>query len=150
LDPGRNVVRKSPDRVGITTKLRIPLSAHLFPGLISDNRNLVIQERFGIFCMPMQTNGKRRRVVVALLYRSEGTVTYMTPQNRRKFTLKELQEFVGGYIEYVHAKDASQLMIVCVDRDSKPVNIQATDLSLFGKTVEIRGDVIVGNSSELN
>jgi hypothetical protein len=100
--------------------------------------------------MPMQTNGKRRGVVVALLYRSEGTVTYVTPQNRRKFTLKELQEFVGGYIEYVHAKDASQLMIVCIDRNSKPVNIQATDLSLFGKTVEIRGDVLVGNSSELN
>jgi hypothetical protein len=41
-------------------------------------------------------------------------------------------------------------MIVCIDRDSKPVNIQATNLSLFGKTVEIRGDVIVGDSSELN
>jgi hypothetical protein len=63
----------------------------------------------------------------------------------------DLSEAPGApYIEYVHAKDASQLMIVCIDRDSKPVNTQATNLSLLGKTVEIRGDVIVGNSSELN
>jgi hypothetical protein len=112
----------------------------------------LVQERFGIDLNADINNGVRscKEGVVALLYRSDGTVTYVIPQNRRKFTLKELQEFVGGYIEYVHAKDARQLMIVCIERGSKAINIQATDLSLFGNKVEIRGDVIVGDSSELN
>jgi hypothetical protein len=71
-----------------------------FPVLISDNRNHIIQERFGIDLRADAEQIVREATgeFVALLYRSEGTVTYVTPQNRRKFTLKELQEFVGGIL----------------------------------------------------
>lgn len=36
-----------------------------------------------------------------LLYHALGRVEEVFPRNGKEFTLKELQEFVGGYIEYV-------------------------------------------------
>lgn len=40
-----------------------------------------------------------------LLYKVDGSVTEVTPQDGKKFSLKELQGFVGGYIESVpHAR----------------------------------------------
>ena len=66
-------------------------------------------------------------------------------------TLKELQEFVGGYIEVAYAPNGDQIIM---DEEgklkNKPINWEATELWLGKKSIEdfpihdyIVGDVII-------
>lgn len=42
---------------------------------------------------------------MATLIRTDGVLLDVTPKNKRKFTLKELQSYVGGYIETIDIVD---------------------------------------------
>jgi hypothetical protein len=72
-----------------------------------------------------------------------GTVSEFNPQGE-KFTLKELQEGVGGYIEMYLTKDGKRLIILNEEGkiDGLPLNIVATSFFNTATTLE---DVLVGN-----
>jgi Domain of unknown function (DUF3846) len=40
-----------------------------------------------------------------ILYRTDGTKLPITPQNKERFTLRELQIAVGGYVELIRMRD---------------------------------------------
>jgi hypothetical protein len=78
-----------------------------------------------------------------ILYRALGTQETVAPKNKKLFSLKELQAFVGGYIEIVFLTD-SQIMVVNEEGklDELPINVRATEI------VRARGieDTIVGDA----
>lgn len=46
------------------------------------------------------------------LYLIDGTTKEVSPKNGKTYSLDELQEFVGGYIEIITKPDGSQMMVV--------------------------------------
>lgn len=70
----------------------------------------------------------------------DGTMTAVSPKNGTDFSLEELNEFVGGYIEIVSTTDGR---IMVLNEEGKlnglPVNLAAT--ILYGNP----NDVIVGD-----
>lgn len=90
---------------------------------------------------------------MALLIKTDGTHAWVAPADGDAFTLKELQGFVGGYIEMVPALD-DDLMVL--NEDGKglrlPLNRAATLIfhvaggALFDYIV---GNVIIGTRHEL-
>jgi hypothetical protein len=79
----------------------------------------------------------------SILYCTDGTQKTVMPENKKNFTLKELQSFVGGYAEMVFLND-SRLMVVDAEGklDELPVNVRATEIiRSYGIT-----DTIVGNA----
>ena len=78
-----------------------------------------------------------------ILYNSDGMVKTVKPFNGTDYSLKELKEFVGGYIEIIKLGN-NRLMVI--NEEGKlynlPLNIKATGIiQLHG-----RNDVIVGNA----
>ncbi|MDR0694698.1 MAG: DUF3846 domain-containing protein [Prevotellaceae bacterium] len=80
-----------------------------------------------------------------ILYRANGTQETVAPQNKKYFTLQELQAFVGGYIENVFLND-SLIMVVSEEGklDGLPVNVRATEIiRRYGIEDTIVGDALV-------
>lgn len=77
-----------------------------------------------------------------VLIKSSGVQQCIKPSNGEHFSLKELQDYVGGYIEVVRLKN-DRLMIVDEEGKckNKPINLTAS-LVLFS---ENRCDRIVGD-----
>ena len=80
----------------------------------------------------------------ATFIKADGTIQGVSPENGEKsFSLKELQTFVGGYIEFVRFKDK----IMVVNEEGKlhdlPLNKKAT--AIFVKELPHINDIIVGN-----
>ena len=48
----------------------------------------------------------------AQLLKTDGTVTDVEPKNGKKFSLEELQAFVGGYIEIAYPPHKSKVLVV--------------------------------------
>ncbi len=75
---------------------------------------------------------------MALLIRPNGESQEIQPKG--KLTLQDLQQFVGGYIEFVRLPDGRWL---AVDEDGKPkrlpVNVKATAMAA------LPGEYIVGS-----
>lgn len=84
---------------------------------------------------------------MAKLIKTDGTTTVVEPQAKdRRFHLKELQDYVGGYIEIVHL--GTQLMIVNEEgliRDL-PTNYRASEIA--GQM--IAGDVVICKNGEVD
>lgn len=81
---------------------------------------------------------------MATLYRTNGTIEDVSPKNGKKFSLEELQKFVGGYIERVDMFNGNSMYVNEEGRFRElPININAsTELS---RTRDIY-DFIVGNA----
>lgn len=87
----------------------------------------------------------------AMLLKADGTNEWVSPANGKKFTLEELQKFVGGWIEMV---PVSEKMVMVVNEEGTfhqlPYNKTATRLwqESFKPNVItgsiICGDVLVG------
>jgi hypothetical protein len=80
-----------------------------------------------------------------ILYRTDGTQEVVKPGNKKDFTLKELQGFVGGYIELVFISD-SRVMVVNEDGklDELPINVRATEIIRAQDITDvIAGDALV-------
>jgi hypothetical protein len=89
---------------------------------------------------------------MATLITVDGTKTTRLPKHGSAFTLKELQEAVGGYIEFLHLIDGT---VVVLDEDGKAkgreLNMSATDLCAptLGPWDAIVGDVLVCSPTEV-
>jgi len=85
----------------------------------------------------------------AIVITEEGKTSELIPNNGETFSLKELQEVVGGYIEIV-AISAFPNKILVVDEEgrwrNKRPNLQAT--ALVGR--EIVGQVLLIDKSQMN
>ena len=82
----------------------------------------------------------------AFLYRVTGEIVPVNPKNKKSFTLKELKEFVSGYIEIISLSDG-RLMILDEEGklDNKEVNMLATNVArdVLHPTDFIVGDVLI-------
>lgn len=82
---------------------------------------------------------------------TNGLVQEINPENKRNFTLEEMQKIVHGYIEVLHLPK-SRLMILNEDGkfEGLPVNILATrEILSHGYNDVIVGDVLICNSDEV-
>lgn len=77
---------------------------------------------------------------------------FVAPENGKKFSLKELQGFVGGLIEIVPTKEKDMVLVINEEGklNGSPVNMKATKLYLHGvDRVEDwdlgKGDLIFGD-----
>lgn len=87
---------------------------------------------------------------MATLYRANGGVEKVVPENGKSFTLRELQGYVDGYIELIRTHDGKIMMI---NEEGKllglPVNETATALYQYGDHDAICGDAVVGTDTEM-
>lgn len=82
---------------------------------------------------------------------ANGLVQEINPDNKRDFSLEELQRIVHGYIEPIHLPK-NRLMIINEEGKLKglPVNILATrEVLSHGFNDVIVGDVLICNSDEV-
>jgi hypothetical protein len=80
-----------------------------------------------------------------ILYRTDGTQEPVAPKNKKDFTLKDLQEFVGGYIELVFL-GAGRVLVVNEEGklEGLPPNVRATEIiRAQGITDVIAGDALL-------
>ena len=82
---------------------------------------------------------------------ANGLVQEINPENKRNFSLEELQRIVHGYIESIHLPK-NRLMIINEEGKLKglPVNILATrEILSHGYNDVIVGNVLICNSDEV-
>jgi hypothetical protein len=81
--------------------------------------------------------------MIAKLIKPNGEVIPVEPENGTDFSLEEMNEYVGGYIEIVHPP-SQQGAIMVINEEGKlkglPFNLLAT------MTAHLSGDHIVGNA----
>jgi hypothetical protein len=88
---------------------------------------------------------------MAYIYKSNGEVIETFPKNGKDFSLKELKEIVGGYIEVVNLGDDYMV----VNEEGKliglPFNLNATRVyQIFTKIGEhIVGDVLICEKNQI-
>lgn len=93
---------------------------------------------------------------MATIYKENGKQIEVTPKNGKTFSLKELQEIVGGYIEitYISTDEGERLMVL--NEEGKLIglhtNYEATEL--YNKNREsfdvIAGDVLVCETNQID
>lgn len=80
---------------------------------------------------------------ISKLLFTDGTFKTITPANNKDFTLKELQKYVGGYIQLIPLQDN---LVMVINEEGKllglPRNDKATGLTNFHPDYD---DYIVGN-----
>lgn len=76
---------------------------------------------------------------MAMLYKTDGNVTEVTPIKGKKFSLGEVQALIGGYVEMIRVKDG----FVLVDEEGLmkglPLNMAASGkagMNLVGNVLE--------------
>lgn len=79
--------------------------------------------------------------MTALLIKSDGEKLNITPDNGKYFSLKELQKYVGGYIEMLLTND-DRTMIINEEGKLKNLEINNEANKLIEEIV-IVGDVVV-------
>lgn len=89
---------------------------------------------------------------MAKIYKTNGEIIDIEPKNKKDFTLEELNDIVGGYIELVILPDG-QYMVVNEEGKIKnlPVNDNATEIyrSKIGPWDYIVGDCLICKISEI-
>ena len=79
----------------------------------------------------------------AKLIKSNGNVSEVEPKNGINFSLEELQQFVGGYIEIVPIKNGRFMV---VNEEGKLSNLPFNLLASAEYNEIVRGDSIVGDA----
>jgi hypothetical protein len=86
----------------------------------------------------------------AEIIRANGDRMFVEPENKKEFTLKELQGFVGGYIQIVETRDSRLIVLNEEGKLNKlPTNGIATAYYKYGKKDAIVGDVIIINKDQI-
>jgi Domain of unknown function (DUF3846) len=89
---------------------------------------------------------------MAQLIKTNGDVSTVLPKNGKYFSLKEMQEYVGGYIEVVRFTGGKEVMIV--DEEGKVKGKELNRAAMIcasvcrGIVTEIAGDVLQGTRKE--
>lgn len=81
-----------------------------------------------------------------IIIHSDGALTAVKPKDLKKFTLEELQNFVGGYIQIINLP-ANKLLVVNEEGRlyKLPVNEKATALAQYCNAI-LPIDYIVGDA----
>ena len=91
---------------------------------------------------------------MGMILRSNGSIETVEPKNGMYFSLKEMQEIVGGYIEICEVnddikKDIDEPVMMVIDEEgklkSKPVNWSATAIYKYSMAGGVLVDVVVGD-----
>lgn len=90
---------------------------------------------------------------MAQLVTAEGTIIDVEPKNGSDFTLKELQEFVGGFIEIYYLKNT---YIIVMNEEGRiynmPENPKATEImqkDFDQEILPVLGDVLFCESHQV-
>ena len=88
---------------------------------------------------------------MAILYKTDGSVTPVSPKEGKYFSLKELQGYVGGYIQIVPLPNGEELVINEEGKlDGLPTNQLATSIWKkaypISKYPENNDELVVGNA----
>lgn len=80
---------------------------------------------------------------MAVIIKTSGEAIKTSPQNGKYFQLKELQEFVGGFIEIAHLGDDA-IMVLNEEGKLKGLEYNSVATNLYQSYYGM-GDYIVGN-----
>ena len=90
---------------------------------------------------------------MAQLIKANGESSKVLPTSGKFFTLKEMQAFVGGYIEFRHMDGEIMVMNEEGKLMGLPANTQATNTLLKSNLISqddyVVGDVLICNQSEI-
>lgn len=87
------------------------------------------------------------------LIKLDGSQLTITPQEGNQFTLKEMQHYVGGYIEIVYLQNN---LIMVINEEGRllglPRNEKATKLANFHLDFDdyIAGDVVICSNNQVD
>ena len=90
---------------------------------------------------------------MAELLKASGDIKIVNPKEGKTFSLKELQEYVGGFIETISSLDGNHIMVV--NEEGKlmglPFNYCATIrlINEFSKMDHIVGDALICRCNEI-
>jgi hypothetical protein len=80
----------------------------------------------------------------SVLYKSDGTSRPISPADGKTFSLKEVQEMVGGYVQMI---PLSTDRIMLINEEGKLLGLPRNDMAtLVAVLVLGEGDFIVGNA----
>lgn len=88
---------------------------------------------------------------MATLMKADGTKQEVHPADGKQFTLKELQGYVGGYIEMIDVGEGLMWVNEEGKLDDLPINAAASRIArpyLFWFDDGVRGDVVVMTHQE--
>lgn len=80
---------------------------------------------------------------MATLIRASGTEKEIAPTNKKHFTLKELQGYVGGYIELVETAGSSGSELLVVNEEGLLVGLRPNVRASCLAGVPIVGDAVL-------
>ena len=74
---------------------------------------------------------------MSIIYTTIGTVEEVFPEDKQSFSLKEIQSFVGGYVERISNSNSTDIVLVNEEARIKklPFNVNASSslgINLFG------------------
>lgn len=90
---------------------------------------------------------------MATLFKTNGETILVVPENQKKFTLEELQKYVGGYIEILTISDNNFMVINEEGKlEQLPLNDKATEIYIkhFGFNDIIVGDVLIVSNDDID
>lgn len=87
--------------------------------------------------------------IMAKLYKTNGEVLEVEPENGSDFSLEELQDFVDGHIEVVSMSDREYMV---VNEEGKLMNLPYNENAtrVYNKTIGAVVDYIVGDALVCN
>lgn len=88
---------------------------------------------------------------MATLYRTDGSAVPVSPKNG-EFTAEEIHQLLGDYFEIVPSTEEGHILLVAENGklNGLHLNIQATNLSLYGWADPIAGDAILCPDTEIS
>lgn len=95
---------------------------------------------------------------MAIIIKADDTRIAVEPKNGKDFSLEEMQEMVGGYIEICETHDPEFILVINEDGKMQglPINAGATGMYKYAFTKQgqlvdvIVGDVLYCKASEVN
>jgi hypothetical protein len=95
--------------------------------------------------LKVETKIKTMKKPTAVILYTDGTMKKVTPQDGKNFSLAELQEIVGGFIEIVPAKQEGKVLVIDEEGKNKGkiANVAATAFYPFGDEDPIAGNALI-------
>lgn len=86
---------------------------------------------------------------MALIIKTSGERTHVTPENGEYFSLKELQKVVGGYIELVNIKAVFTDDVMVVNEEGNLMELAPNEEASIYAQQPIVGDVLICKRKEI-